>query len=70
LLTGRRKTSWHLGRPGEATSADPGSGKVLAHDLYPVVAGAGIPAFDPTVFDTAERTASPNGVTLSRLTRC
>ncbi|GAA3904512.1 hypothetical protein GCM10022207_87270 [Streptomyces lannensis] len=36
---------------------------------YPVVAGAGIPAFDPTVFDMAERTAFPNGVTLSRLTR-
>ncbi|MGW0866087.1 dihydrofolate reductase family protein [Streptomyces sp. NPDC002611] len=40
---------------------------------YPVVAGAGIPVFDgpfdPTVFDTAERTAFPNGVTLTRLTR-
>ncbi|MFE9171730.1 dihydrofolate reductase family protein [Streptomyces kebangsaanensis] len=40
---------------------------------YPVVAGAGIPAFDgafdPTVFDVAERTAFPNGVTLTRLTR-
>ncbi|MEU3821674.1 dihydrofolate reductase family protein [Streptomyces sp. NPDC030392] len=40
---------------------------------YPVVAGAGIPlvdgAFDPTVFDVAERTAFPNGVTLTRLIR-
>ncbi|WP_431682878.1 dihydrofolate reductase family protein [Kitasatospora sp. KL5] len=40
---------------------------------YPVVAGAGIPAFDgtfdPTVFDVAERTAFPNGVTLTRLVR-
>ncbi|MFF5518138.1 dihydrofolate reductase family protein [Streptomyces coeruleorubidus] len=40
---------------------------------YPVVAGAGVPAFDgafdPTVFDVAERTAFPNGVTLTRLTR-
>ncbi|MBG0857723.1 dihydrofolate reductase family protein [Streptomyces spinoverrucosus] len=40
---------------------------------YPVVAGAGIPAFDgafdPTAFDVAERTAFPNGVTLTRLTR-
>ncbi|MEV3966538.1 dihydrofolate reductase family protein [Streptomyces sp. NPDC050698] len=40
---------------------------------YPVVAGAGIPAFDgtfdPTVFDVAERTTFPNGVTLARLTR-
>ncbi|CAL9369195.1 dihydrofolate reductase family protein [Streptomyces sp. enrichment culture] len=40
---------------------------------YPVVAGAGIPAFDgafdPTVLDVAERTAFPNGVTLTRLTR-
>lgn len=40
---------------------------------YPVVAGAGIPAFDgtfdPTVFDIAERTAFANGVTLTRLTR-
>jgi dihydrofolate reductase len=40
---------------------------------YPVVAGSGIPvvdgAFDPTVFDVAERTAFPNGVTLTRLTR-
>ncbi|MFD5158139.1 dihydrofolate reductase family protein [Streptomyces hawaiiensis] len=40
---------------------------------YPVVAGAGIPAFDgafdPTVFVVAERTAFPNGVTLTRLTR-
>ncbi|GGR91800.1 MULTISPECIES: dihydrofolate reductase family protein [Streptomyces] len=39
---------------------------------YPVVAGAGIPAFDgafdPTVFEVAERTAFPNGVTLTRLT--
>ncbi|MEV0639387.1 dihydrofolate reductase family protein [Streptomyces sp. NPDC050619] len=44
---------------------------VLKH--YPVVAGAGIPAvdgvFDPTDFDVAERTAFPNGVTLTRLTR-
>ncbi|MEV5007005.1 dihydrofolate reductase family protein [Streptomyces sp. NPDC056159] len=40
---------------------------------YPVVAGAGIPAFDgtfnPTVFHVAERTAFPNGVTLTHLTR-
>ncbi|MGA6160139.1 dihydrofolate reductase family protein [Stenotrophomonas sp. NPDC087984] len=40
---------------------------------YPVVAGAGIPAFDgafdPTVFDVAERTAFPGGVTLTHLTR-
>ncbi|WP_181798288.1 dihydrofolate reductase family protein [Streptomyces sp. WELS2] len=40
---------------------------------YPVVAGAGIPAFDgafdPTAFEVAERTAFPNGVTLTRLTR-
>ncbi|MEU6006622.1 dihydrofolate reductase family protein [Streptomyces sp. NPDC047453] len=40
---------------------------------YPVVAGAGIPAFDgafnPTVFQVAERTAFPNGVTLTHLTR-
>ncbi|MFJ8941838.1 dihydrofolate reductase family protein [Streptomyces sp. NPDC102395] len=39
---------------------------------YPVVAGAGIPAFDgafdPTVFDVAERTAFPSGVTLTHLT--
>ncbi|MER5715902.1 dihydrofolate reductase family protein [Streptomyces sp. NPDC002132] len=40
---------------------------------YPVVAGAGTPAFDgafdPTVFDIAERTAFPSGVTLTHLTR-
>ncbi|AQW50660.1 dihydrofolate reductase family protein [Streptomyces violaceusniger] len=40
---------------------------------YPVVAGAGVPAFDgafdPTVFDVAERTAFPGGVTLTHLTR-
>ncbi|MET7693497.1 dihydrofolate reductase family protein [Streptomyces sp. NPDC005483] len=40
---------------------------------YPVVAGSGISmvdgAFDPTVFDVAERTTFPNGVTLTRLTR-
>ncbi|GAA2484111.1 dihydrofolate reductase family protein [Streptomyces longisporus] len=40
---------------------------------YPVVAGTGIPvvdgAFDPTVFDVAERTAFPNGATLTRLAR-
>lgn len=40
---------------------------------YPVVAGAGIPAFDgafdPTVFDVRARTAFPNGVTLTHLTR-
>ncbi|WP_327068656.1 dihydrofolate reductase family protein [Kitasatospora sp. NBC_01302] len=40
---------------------------------YPVVAGAGVPlfdgAFDPTAFTVAERTAFPNGVTLTRLTR-
>ncbi|MFI9544216.1 dihydrofolate reductase family protein [Streptomyces sp. NPDC052016] len=39
----------------------------------PVVAGAGVPAvngaFDPTVFDVSERTAFPNGITLTRLTR-
>ncbi|MFJ8584683.1 dihydrofolate reductase family protein [Streptomyces sp. NPDC093595] len=40
---------------------------------YPVVAGAGIPAFDgafdPTAFEVAERTAFPSGVALTRLTR-
>ncbi|MFI1290490.1 AAA family ATPase [Streptomyces sp. NPDC020792] len=40
---------------------------------YPVVAGAGIPAFDgafnPAVFHVAERTAFPSGVTLTHLTR-
>ncbi|HEY8983897.1 MAG TPA: dihydrofolate reductase family protein [Streptomyces sp.] len=40
---------------------------------YPVVAGAGIPAFDgefdPTLFEAAERTAFTNGVTLTRFTR-
>ncbi len=40
---------------------------------YPVIAGTGIPAFDgafdPTVYDVAERTACPNGVTLTRLLR-
>ncbi|MEU0029726.1 dihydrofolate reductase family protein [Streptomyces sp. NPDC006335] len=40
---------------------------------YPVIVGTGVPvvdgAFDPTVFDVAERTAFPNGVTLTRLTR-
>ncbi|WP_329583094.1 dihydrofolate reductase family protein [Kitasatospora sp. NBC_01250] len=40
---------------------------------YPVVAGAGVPlfdgAFDPTAFTVAERTAFPNGVTLTRLIR-
>ncbi|MEU1104749.1 dihydrofolate reductase [Streptomyces tibetensis] len=40
---------------------------------YPVIAGSGIPvvdgAFDPTVFDVAERTAFPAGATLTRLTR-
>ncbi|MFM9449382.1 dihydrofolate reductase family protein [Streptomyces acidiscabies] len=40
---------------------------------YPVVAGAGIPAFegafDPTVFAAAERTAFTNGVTLTRYVR-
>ncbi|MFE2150619.1 dihydrofolate reductase family protein [Streptomyces lavendulae] len=40
---------------------------------YPVIVGAGVPAFDgafaPTVFEVAERTAFPNGVTLTRLTR-
>jgi dihydrofolate reductase len=40
---------------------------------YPVIAGSGIPmidgAFDPTVFDVAERTAFPSGTTLTRLTR-
>lgn len=38
-----------------------------------VVAGAGRPAFDgafdPTVFDVAERTAFPHGVALTRPTR-
>ncbi|MFF5445138.1 dihydrofolate reductase family protein [Streptomyces sp. NPDC012888] len=45
----------------------------LVIKTYPVVAGAGIPvfdgAFDPTVFDVAERTSFPHGVTLTRLTR-
>ncbi|WP_411978159.1 dihydrofolate reductase family protein [Streptomyces anulatus] len=40
---------------------------------YPVIAGTGIAVvdgpFDPTVFDVAERTAFPNGVTLTHLTR-
>lgn len=40
---------------------------------YPVIAGSGIAvvdgAFDPTVFDVAERTAFPNGVTFTHLTR-
>ncbi|MFE8013264.1 dihydrofolate reductase family protein [Streptomyces antibioticus] len=40
---------------------------------YPVIVGTGIPAFDgtfdPTVFDVTERTAFPNGVTLTRLLR-
>ncbi|WP_167501466.1 dihydrofolate reductase family protein [Streptomyces malaysiensis] len=40
---------------------------------YPVVAGAGVPAFDgafdPTVFDVAERTAFPGGVTLTHFVR-
>ncbi|MFE7271303.1 dihydrofolate reductase family protein [Streptomyces sp. NPDC057623] len=40
---------------------------------YPVVAGTGVPvfdgAFDPTVFDVAERTTFPNGALLTRLTR-
>ncbi|MEW2556133.1 dihydrofolate reductase family protein [Streptomyces zhihengii] len=40
---------------------------------YPVIAGSGIAvvdgSFDPTVFDVAERTAFPNGVTFTRLTR-
>ncbi|MFF8408251.1 dihydrofolate reductase family protein [Streptomyces omiyaensis] len=40
---------------------------------YPVIAGAGLPvvdgAFDPTAFEAAERTAFPNGVTLTRLLR-
>ncbi|MDG9726050.1 MULTISPECIES: dihydrofolate reductase family protein [unclassified Streptomyces] len=40
---------------------------------YPVIAGAGVPLvdgdFDPTLFDTAERTAFTNGVTLTRFTR-
>ncbi|KIZ15229.1 dihydrofolate reductase family protein [Streptomyces natalensis] len=40
---------------------------------YPVVVGAGVPAFDgafdPTAFDVSERTAFPNGVTLTRLSR-
>ncbi|MEV0304595.1 dihydrofolate reductase family protein [Streptomyces prasinus] len=40
---------------------------------YPVIAGTGISVidgvFDPTVFDVAERTAFPNGVTLTRLVR-
>ncbi|OLF07579.1 deaminase [Actinophytocola xinjiangensis] len=40
---------------------------------YPVIAGSGVAvvdgAFDPTVFDVAERTAFPNGVTFTHLTR-
>ncbi|MGC0406303.1 hypothetical protein RKD27_008947 [Streptomyces sp. SAI-126] len=40
---------------------------------YPVIAGTGIPvvdgAFDPTAFDVAERTAFPNGATLTHLVR-
>ncbi|WP_424215449.1 dihydrofolate reductase family protein [Streptomyces sp. BI20] len=40
---------------------------------YPVLAGAGVPmvdgAFDPTAFEVAERTAFPNGVTLTRFVR-
>ncbi|WP_405454705.1 hypothetical protein OG350_33595 [Streptomyces achromogenes] len=40
---------------------------------YPGVAGAGIPVsgggFDPTAFAVAGRTAFPDGVTLTRLTR-
>ncbi|MFE1587312.1 dihydrofolate reductase family protein [Streptomyces sp. NPDC058737] len=40
---------------------------------YPVVVGTGVPlvdgVFDPTLFDVAERTAFPQGVTLTRLTR-
>lgn len=40
---------------------------------YPVIAGTGVAvvdgSFDPTVFDVAERTAFPNGVTLTHLTR-
>ncbi|MET9076548.1 dihydrofolate reductase family protein [Streptomyces sp. NPDC004232] len=40
---------------------------------YPVVAGAGVPAFDgafdPTVFDVVARTAFPGGNTLTHLTR-
>ncbi|MFG3157358.1 dihydrofolate reductase family protein [Streptomyces sp. NPDC048219] len=40
---------------------------------YPVIVGTGVPVvdgtFDPTVFTVAERTAFPNGVTLTRLTR-
>ncbi|GAA2941817.1 hypothetical protein GCM10010446_28810 [Streptomyces enissocaesilis] len=40
---------------------------------YALVTGAGIPAFDrafdPVVFDVSERTAFPNGVTLTRLIR-
>lgn len=45
----------------------------LLFKTYPVIAGTGVPAvdgaFDPTVFDVAERTAFPSGVTLTRLTR-
>lgn len=40
---------------------------------YPVVAGAGVPAFDggfdPTVFTVTDRTSFPNGVTLTSLVR-
>ncbi|MEG3628560.1 dihydrofolate reductase family protein [Streptomyces poriticola] len=40
---------------------------------YPVVAGAGVPAFDgafdPTAFDAAERTAFPGGTVVTRFTR-
>lgn len=60
-----------------------GGGKLagaLLHEIdelliksYPVVAGAGIPvfdgAFDPTVFQVAERTAFANGVTFTRFIR-
>jgi hypothetical protein len=37
----------------------------LDTDVDPAFDGA----FDPTVFDVAERTAFPNGVTLTRLAR-
>ncbi|AIV35798.1 dihydrofolate reductase family protein [Streptomyces sp. MPA0124] len=40
---------------------------------YPVLAGTGVPlvdgVFDPTPFEVAERTAFPQGVTLTHLTR-
>ncbi|MFF8939468.1 dihydrofolate reductase family protein [Streptomyces paradoxus] len=63
---------WLCGGGGLAGALLPEIDELVVKN-YPVVAGAGIPAFDgafdPTVFDVAERTAFPNGVTLTRLTR-